>query len=149
MKTPNVLFLCTGNSARSQMAEGLLRHHAADQFEVFSAGIEPKGVNPFAVRAMDEIGIDIRGQRSKSTQEYMGKVNFRYVITLCSDADANCPQALWTTPGTKKLHWGFDDPAAEQGTDEQKLAKFREVRDQIDARLKVWLEELQAEKVNP
>lgn len=90
-----VLFLCTGNSARSQMAEALLRHYAGDQFEVHSGGIEPKGVNPYAIRAMDEVGIDIRGQRSKGTKEFMGQVFFRYLITVCGHADANCPQALW------------------------------------------------------
>lgn len=143
-----VLFLCTGNSARSQMAEALLRKYADDEFEVYSAGLEPKGVNPYAIRAMDEVGIDIRGQHSKSTKEFMGKINFRYLITLCSDADQNCPQGLWAHPLTKKLHWGFDDPAAAEGTDEQILAKFRQVRDQIDARIQVWLAELEARKIN-
>jgi arsenate reductase len=142
--TPNqsVLFLCTGNSARSQMAEALLRHHAGDTFEVHSAGLEPKGINPYTIRVMDEIGINIRNQRSKSTKEYMGRRAFTYVITVCGDADRNCPQALWATPGTRKLHWSFDDPAAAEGTDDEKLAKFRQIRDQIDEHIRVWLEEL-------
>lgn len=147
MAKRNVLFLCTGNSARSQMAEGLLRHHANDQFEVHSAGIEPKGINPFSIKAMDEIGIDIRGQRSKGTKEYMGRVFFPFVITVCGHADATCPQALWAQGGVK-LHWPFEDPAAVEGTDEEKLAAFREIRDQIDARIKRWLEELQGAQIN-
>ncbi len=137
---PRVLFLCTGNSARSQMAEGLLRHHAGDQFEVYSAGLEAKGVNPYAIRAMDEIGVDIRAQYSKTTQEYMGKMQFNYVITVCGHADQNCPMALWNQYGVK-LHWPFEDPAAVEGADEDKLAKFSEVRDSLDARIKSWLAE--------
>lgn len=140
MEKIKVLFLCTGNSARSQMAEGLFRVRAGEQFEVFSAGLEPKGVNPYAIRAMSEIGIDIRSQASKSVAEYMGHVIFAYVITLCSDADERCPQALWAW-GSKKLHWPFDDPAKATGSDEEILAKFRQVRDQIDTQLQAWLEE--------
>lgn len=141
MTKQNVLVLCTGNSARSQMAEALLRKYAGDQFEVFSAGLEPKGLNPFAVQAMDEIGIDIRGQHSKSVKAFMGRVFLRYVITVCSDADRSCPQALWAHGGTR-LHWPFDDPAAVEGTNEEKLAKFREVRDQIAAKVQSWVAEL-------
>lgn len=141
---PNVLFLCTGNSARSQMAEALLRHHAGDRFEVFSGGIEPKGVNPYAIRVMDEYGVDIRGQRSKGTQEFMGRMYFRYIITVCGHADANCPQALWAQSGSK-LHWPFEDPAAVEGTDEQKLSAFRQSRDLIAARIQTWIAELEKE----
>lgn len=148
MAKQKVLFLCTGNSARSQMAEGLLRHHAGDQIEVFSAGLEPKGINPFAVQAMDERGIDIRQQWSKSTKEYMGRETFQYVITVCGNADKTCPQALWTTPGTKKLHWPFEDPAAVEGTDAEKLAAFRAVRDQIDAQVKAWVVAFEAQETH-
>ncbi|MBZ0289675.1 MAG: arsenate reductase ArsC [Anaerolineae bacterium] len=147
MQKPNVLFLCTGNSARSQMAEGLLRHHGGDQFEVYSAGLEPKGVNPFAIQAMDEIGIDIRGQWSKGTKEYMGRMFFSYVITVCGNADKTCPQALWAQGG-KKLHWPFEDPAAVEGADDEKLAAFRAIRDQIDTKIQSWLHELEAEAVH-
>ncbi len=147
MDKPNLLFLCTGNSARSQMAEGLFRARAGDQFEVYSAGLEPKGVNPYAVRAMDEVGIDIRGQRSKSVKEYMGRIFFRYVITLCSDADERCPQSIWAW-GSQKLHFPFDDPAAATGTDTEILDQFRLVRDQIDARLTLWLEEPHVEQAD-
>jgi len=142
-----VLFLCTGNSARSQMAEALLRHNADDNFEVFSAGLEAKGINPYAIRAMDEIGIDIRGQRSKDTREYMGRVFFHYVITVCGNADKSCPQALWAQGG-QKLHWPFEDPAAATGTDDEIMATFRDIRNQIDARIKLWLKELTTEAVS-
>lgn len=145
-KKKNVLFLCTGNSARSQMGEALLRHQAGDKFEVYSAGLVPKGINPFAIQAMDELGIDIRGQRSKDTKEFMGRMFFRYVITVCGNADKSCPQALWAQGGTK-LHWPFDDPAAVEGTDEEKLAAFRVTRDQLDARIKLWLEALETQPV--
>lgn len=139
-----VLFLCTGNSARSQMAEALLRHYGGDQFEVHSGGIEPKGVNPYAIRAMDEVGIDIRGQRSKGTKEFMGQVFFRYLITVCGHADANCPQALWAQSGTK-LHWPFEDPAAVEGTDAEILAAFRETRNLLETKIKSWIAEINKE----
>ncbi len=146
MVKSKVIFVCTGNSARSQMAEGLLRHRAGDRFEVYSAGLEPKGVNPFAIQAMDEVGINIRDQWSKSLKEYMGRTFFRYVITVCGHADASCPQPLWAQGGTK-LHWPFDDPAAAAGTDDEKLAKFREVRDQLDTQIAAWLREVVGEGV--
>ena len=135
-----VLFLCTGNSARSQMAEGLLRTRAGDLFEVYSAGLEPKGMNPYTVRVMDEIGIDVRSQSSKSLREYMGRVHFGYVITVCADADANCPMPLWAQ-GFKD-HWPFDDPAAIEGTDENKLAAFRRTRDLINEHIQTWAAEI-------
>jgi len=140
MKT-RVLFLCTGNSARSQMAEALLRHHAGDRFDVYSAGLEPKGMNPFTVRVMEEIGISLAGQHSKDVREYMGKLHFGYLITVCANAEERCPT---TFPGvSQRMHWAFDDPAAVEGTDEDKLAKFRAVRDQIDRRIHEWLKELE------
>jgi arsenate reductase len=136
---PRLLFLCTGNSARSQMAEALLRHYAGDRFEVHSAGLEPKGLNPYSVRVMDELGIDIRSQKSKSVSTYLGRTIFTYVITVCSNAEANCP----IFPGyTIRMHWPFDDPAAATGSDDEKLAQFRLVRDQIAARIQQWLFEL-------
>lgn len=140
MDKQQVLFLCTGNSARSQMAEALLRHQADDRFDVYSAGLEPKGINPYTIRVMDEIGIDIRNQTSDSVQKYMGKMYFNYAITVCSDADKQCPHALWSRG--IKLHWPFDDPASAEGTDEQILAKFREIRDQIDAQVQQWIESI-------
>jgi arsenate reductase (thioredoxin) len=139
MEKVRILFLCTGNSARSQMAEAFLRKYAGDQFEVFSAGLEPKGLNPLTIQVMEEAGFDMSGHRSKGVGDYLGKVLFQYLITVCDDAEKNCP-TIW--PGVnKRLHWSFEDPARFEGTDEQKLAKFRQVRDLIDARVKTWLAE--------
>jgi arsenate reductase (thioredoxin) len=129
MAKTRVLFLCTGNSARSQMAEGYLRHAAGDRFEVLSAGIEPKGLNPLAVEAMREIGVDISSQRSKDVREFLGQ-SIPYVVTVCDNAKEHCP----VFPGAyKRLHWGFEDPAAAAGPREEQLAVFRRVRDQIRA----------------
>ena len=137
MPQTRVLFLCTGNSARSQMAEAFLRKYAGDRFEAHSAGLEPKGLNPLTVQVMDEVGLDISGYKSKGVDTYLGKVLFQYLVTVCDDADKNCP-TVW--PGVnKRLHWSFEDPAAFQGTDEEKLAKFRQVRDQIDEKIKAWI----------
>ena len=137
MPKERVLFLCTGNSARSQMAEAFLRKNGSDQFEAFSAGLEPKGMNPMTVKVMSEVGIDVSSQRSKGVAEYLGRVLFQYLITVCDDAEKNCP-TVW--PGVnKRLHWSFEDPAAYEGSDEEKLAKFREIRDQIDEKVQAWL----------
>ncbi|MBZ5616329.1 MAG: arsenate reductase ArsC [Acidobacteriia bacterium] len=126
-----VLFLCTGNSARSQMAEGYLRHAAGDQFEALSAGIEPKGLNPLAVEAMQEIGIDISHQRPKDVVSLLGQ-HIPYVVTVCDNAREHCP----IFPRTYKfLHWSFEDPAAAQGSHEEKMAVFRRVRDEIAHRI--------------
>ena len=142
MPQTNVLFLCTGNSARSQMAEAFLRHHGGDLFNAYSAGLEPKGMNPFTVRVMQEAGISVEGQYSKSLREYLGRQLFAYLVTVCADAEEKCP-SVW--PGVQyRLHWAFDDPAAHQGTDEEKLGKFREVRDQIDAAIKAFIAEERA-----
>lgn len=136
----NVLFLCTGNSARSQIAEALLRHLGGDHFEVYSAGLEPKGIHPLTKRVMEEIGVSLEGQWSKNVSEYLGKKHFGYLITVCSDADAKCPT---TFPGVgQRLRWFFEDPAAVSGSEAEALAKFREVRDQIRARILAWLTEL-------
>jgi len=120
------------------MAEAFLRHYAGDHFEVYSAGLEPKGIHPLAVRVMEEIGIPLTGQSSKDVDEYVGQVHFGYVITVCSHADDRCP----IFPDiSQRLRWPFDDPAAVEGTDEDKLAKFHAVRDQIDRRIREWLTE--------
>lgn len=130
-----VLILCTGNSARSQMAEGLLRHLAGGRFEVESAGTRPAGLRAEAVEAMREAGIDISGQRSKSVDEFAGQ-SFDYVITVCDHAREACP----VFPAeTERIHWGFGDPAAVEGDDAERLAAFRRVRDEIEARLRAWL----------
>jgi arsenate reductase len=131
MGNPKVLFLCTGNSARSQMAEGYLRHVAGDRFEAMSAGIEPKGLNPLAVEAMQEIGIDISRQKSKDVVTLLGQA-VPYVVTVCDNARERCP----IFPKVYKfLHWSFDDPASAQGSGEEKLAVFRRVRDEISKKI--------------
>lgn len=139
MTKAKVLFLCTGNSARSQMAEALLKKYAADHFEVHSAGLEPKGINPYTIRVMEEIGLDLSKHRSKDLREYLGHVHFGYLFTVCDHAEENCPRAFLGVGN--HTHWSFEDPAAFEGSDELKLAKFREIRDQIDQRIKNWLQE--------
>ena len=140
MTKTKVLFLCTGNSARSQMAEAFLRKYGGDRFESYSAGLEPKGIHPYTVQAMEEIDIPLTGQYSKDVREYMGKLHFGYLITVCANAEEKCPT---TFPSVgQRLHWAFDDPAAFEGTGEEKLLKFREVRDQIDECIREWLAEL-------
>jgi arsenate reductase (thioredoxin) len=127
MRKPKVLFLCTGNSVRSQMAEGLLREMAGERFEVLSAGTNPSGVNPLAIEAMQEIGIDISKHRSKNVKEFLGQP-IEYVITVCDRAKEACP----IFPGTYKfLSWSLDDPAAVTGTIDAKLKAFRHIRDEI------------------
>ncbi len=126
-----VLILCTGNSARSQMAEGLLRHLAGDRFEVESAGTIASFVRPQAIAAMAEIGIDISGHRSKCLDEFLGEP-FDYVMTVCDNAAENCP----VFPGpAQRIHWSFDDPAEAKGSEEDVLGEFRRVRDEIKDRL--------------
>lgn len=130
-----VLILCTGNSARSQMAEGLLRHLAGDHFEVASAGVAPTSVRREAVKAMSELGIDIARHRSKSVDEFAGQ-EFDYVITVCDNANEQCP----VFPGkTQRIHWSFDDPAIADGDEESRLAVFRRVRDEILQCLEVFV----------
>ena len=122
-----VLILCTGNSARSQMAEGLLRHDAGDRFEVESAGTKPTHVRPEAIAVMKEIGVDLSAHRSKSVDEFRDQ-KFDYVLTVCDSAREVCP----IYPGhTNRLHYSFDDPAAVQGSEQERLAAFRLARDQI------------------
>ena len=126
-----VLVLCTGNSARSQMAEGLLRNKGGSRYQVFSAGTHPSVVNPLAIEAMREVGIDISHHSSKSVSEFT-KEEFDFVITVCDNANENCP----IFPGkVKRIHWSFDDPALAVGTHEEKLSLFRRVRDEIAARI--------------
>lgn len=130
-----VLILCTGNSARSQMAEGILRHDGGDVFEVASAGMEASFVRPQAIKVMSEIGIDITDHRSKSVDEFRGQ-EFDYLITVCDNASERCP----VFPGNvKRIDWSFDDPAAVTGEEETKLENFRRVRDEIRARLRAFV----------
>ena len=129
-----VLILCTGNSARSQMAEGLLRHLAGDRFEVASAGVAPTEVRPEAIAVMRELGIDISHHRSKSVDEFLGQ-DFDYVITVCDNANEQCP--IFPS-NTKRIHWSFEDPAAAAGDEQARLAVFRRVRDEIFDRLRLF-----------
>lgn len=138
MVKSKVLFLCTGNSARSQMAEAFLRNLAGDRFEVYSAGLEPKGIHPLTIKVMQEKGISLENHISKSLEEYRGKINFDWLITVCDHADKNCP--IFPGVGTR-LHWPFEDPAAAIGSEEEKLAKFQMVRDAIEGKIKDWLAE--------
>jgi arsenate reductase len=131
-----VLILCTGNSARSQMAEGLLRYLGGDKFEVESAGTIASFVRPQAIAAMGEIGIDISGHRSKSLDEFLDSP-FDFVITVCDNAAANCPVF---PGGGKRLHWSFDDPAEAQGSEDEVLQAFRRVRDEIRAELLAFID---------
>ena len=122
-----VLFLCTGNSARSQMAEGFLKYMAGDRFEVYSAGVKPTAVNPLAIKVMAEIGIDISKHKSKSVMEFIDQ-SFDYVITVCGNAQKTCP----VFPGEhEKIHWDLEDPAAAEGSEEEKLDIFRKIRNEI------------------
>jgi arsenate reductase (thioredoxin) len=126
-----VLILCTGNSARSQMAEGLLRHAAGGRFQVHSAGVAPSSVRPEAIAVMREIGIDISSQRSKSVEEFAGQA-FDYVVTVCDNARQSCP----VFPASARyVHWSIDDPATVQGSEEERKAAFRSVRDTLRARI--------------
>ena len=131
MMRKRVLFLCTGNSCRSQMAEGFLRHMAGDRFEVFSAGVKPTQVNPLAIKVMAEIGIDISEHRSKSAMEFLGQ-QFDYIITVCDNAKQTCP----VFPGKhENIHWDLEDPAEAQGNEEERLSFFRRIRDEIKSRV--------------
>lgn len=136
---PGVLVLCTGNSARSQMAEAFLRKHGGDRFPVYSAGTEPAAeINPLTVEVMRESGIDLAGRRPEHLRRYLGTVPVHTVIIVCDGAAKTCP-AIW--PGAqRRLMWPFDDPTAVEGGEEQRLGKFREVRDAIEARVVGWLE---------
>ena len=137
MKKKRVLILCTGNSARSQMAEGLLRDMAGDKFDVESAGVAPSAVRPEAITAMGEVGVDSSSHHSKSVDEFVDQ-QFDYIITVCDNARESCP----VFPGrAERIHWSFDDPASVDGSDEEKLGAFRRVRDEIRERFQKFLAE--------
>ena len=142
-----VLFICTNNSARSQMSEAFLRRHGGDKYEAYSAGMEPKGIHPYTTQVMEEIGIDLSDQYSKSVRDYMGRTYFDDAIIVCRRAEDDCPTIH---ADARNVHrWLFEDPVREQGSEEEKLAKFREVRDQIEARIRLWLAEMsEAERMS-
>ncbi len=135
--TKKILVLCTGNSARSQMAEGLFRAEGGGGFEIFSAGTKPGSVRPEAIAVMREIGIDLSGHRSKSVDEFSGQ-SFDYVVTVCDNARDACPVF---PAGTQRIHWSFEDPAAVQGGELERLAAFRRIRDGIHERVSAFYRE--------
>jgi arsenate reductase len=135
---PAVLFLCTGNSARSQMAEAFLRTIADDRFTAYSAGLHPKPINPLTIQVMEEIGISLTEQTSKSLATFLGKVPIRYAVVVCAYAEASCPK-VWPF-GATVLSFPFDDPAASSGSMDEQLAVFRKIRDQIRERIEAWVE---------
>jgi arsenate reductase len=138
MNKIRVLFLCTSNSARSQMAEAFLRAYAGDKYEAFSAGLEPREIHPLARKVMAEVGIDISHQRPKALKDYMGRVHFGYLITVCAQAEKKCPS---TFPGMgQRLHWDIEDPAGFAGPEEEKLNKFREIRDIVKQKVQDWVD---------
>ena len=139
MAKQHVLFLCTDNSARSQMAEAFLRKYGSNEFYAHSAGLQPAVINPYTVQVLEEVGIDIGGQFAKPLDTYLGKIDFSYLITVCSNAEEHCP----IFPGMgDRIHWPLEDPAACDGSDEIKLAKFREIRNQIKTRVISWLKKM-------
>ena len=142
MQKKRVLFLCTGNSCRSQMAEAFLRHHGGNLFEVYSAGIDPKRINPLTYRVMAEVGYDLAGHTSKRLDNLTDKLKFDTLITVCDEADKNCPVGL--VNADHRLHWSFEDPAAFAGSEEKRVAKFHEVRDLIEKRIIAWLKQQKA-----
>jgi len=140
-KKQNVLFLCTGNSCRSQIAEGLLRHLAGEGFEALSAGMEPGNeVHPLAIQVMAEIGIDISSQQPKAIEVYLGKSWIHYLIVVCNKAQATCPRVWPGLPSENRYYWPVHDPAAISGTTEEQLAVFREVRDELRDSITSWLD---------
>ncbi len=136
MEKPNVLFLCTHNQARSQMAEAFLKRYGGDHFNVFSAGFEKREIHTYTKRVMKEQGLDLKGHTSKELKEVIGKSQFDIIITVCSKAEELCP----TVPGVDAhLFWDIEDPDLFEGSEEEMLGKFREVRDMIEKRIKKWL----------
>jgi len=145
-KKPSVLFLCVNNSCRSQMAEALLRRHAGDRFEVESAGLEPREIHPLARAAMAEVGLDLSSHRPKNVRDFLGKRHFGYLIILCAEAEAKCP----VFPGISfRLDWPFPDPAKAEGSEEERLNAFGQVRDAIEQRILAWLRERDARLLGP
>jgi arsenate reductase len=138
MAKTKVLFLCTRNTARSQMAEAFLRTYGGETYEAYSAGLEPREIDPLTIRVMTERGIDIQGQRAKGLDEYLGREHFGVLVTVCARAERGCP--VFPGVGTR-LHWAFDDPVAAEGDEDDRLEKFRAVRDAIELQVREWLRE--------
>ena len=145
----NVLFLCTHNSSRSQMAEAFLRKYAGDRFNVYSAGLDPTEIHPMALQVMREAGLDLNDQHAKGVQTYLGKLLVSYLIIVCEIANRRCPH---TWPGSEiqqRLFWPFEDPVAAEGSEEERLQKFRHVRDQMERRIKSWLKDIAEDEDEP
>lgn len=139
MKKQHVLFLCTHNAARSQMAEAFLRKHGGERFDVASAGLETTAIHPMTVRVMNEVGLDISNQQAKGLDAFLGKTTIQVAIIVCEQAQKNCPRIFPFT--MQRLYWPFEDPAACNGTEAERLNKFRDVRDLIEVKILEWLRE--------
>jgi arsenate reductase len=144
MSKPAVLFLCTNNAVRSQMAEALLKKKAGEILDAYSAGTEPTEIHPLTIKVMNEVGIDLTGQRPKALRDFLGRLAVGYVISVCPKAEEKCPM-YWPGPVTR-LEWAFDDPAEAKGTEEEQIAKFRSVRDEIDQKITSWLNEVSSDR---
>jgi arsenate reductase len=138
MNKPIILFLCTENSCRSQMAEALLRHRAGGRFTACSAGLEPKPVHPLALRVLGEIGVETAELRPKPVRDFLGKQSIKHAVVVCEKAQRNCPRVF--PFAQNNMYWPFEDPAVVDGGEEAQLAKFRAVRDEIDEKIQEWLE---------
>jgi arsenate reductase (thioredoxin) len=141
MRTPTILFLCSGNTSRSQMAEAFARQYGGKEFEVLSAGLEPGEIHPMTRQVMAEADCDLQGQYSKSVKEYLGKVLVDYLFIVCDKAAENCPSIWPGSPKLERIVRTFDDPVSAEGSEADRLAVFRRVRDEIDAAVKEWMEE--------
>jgi len=138
----NVLFLCTHNSSRSQMAEAFLRKYAGDKFNVYSAGLDPTEIHPMTRQVMHEVGLDLGNQQAKGVQTYLGRLLVSYLIVVCETANSRCPHSWPGSEIQERLFWPFEDPVAAKGSEEERLQKFRQVRDQIEQRIKSWVKDI-------
>lgn len=138
-----ILILCSGNSCRSQMAEGFFKKYGADLFDVYSAGLVPVPVHPMTFKSMSDAGTDISGQYSKPIKDFLGRESFRYIIFVCAEAEKSCPSIYPFV--SNRLSWPFEDPAAAEGSEDEKYAKFAEVRDLIDMKIKNWIKNIRSQ----
>jgi arsenate reductase len=145
----NVLFLCTHNSSRSQMAEAFLRKYAGDRFNAYSAGLDPTELHPMTRQVMREVGLDLEGQYAKGVQTYLGKLWVSHLVVVCETANRRCPHAWPGLEIQERLFWPFDDPVEAEGSEEERLGKFRQVRDQIEQRIRSWLKDSGAPNDEP
>ncbi len=144
---PKILILCSGNSCRSQMVEAFFQKYAPDEFEVYSAGLEPHPIHPLSIQVMREAGIDISGKQSKSVREYLGKNIFTHVIFVCEQMEQKCPH-IFPMSSRQSLSWPFPDPSTVEGSGREQVEAFREVRDRIEDKVKTWLDEYRNQNQN-